>query len=705
MNTLVRTTASYRLLRRALAEWRAEDAPVLIYMAKAAIAGLLALSVSMILNLPDPRTAIFTSFIVMQPQSGLVFSKSYYRILGTVAGVAVSLALMGMFAQERGWFIALFALWIAVMTAAGLKYRNFQSYGFVLAGYTVCIVALPVIEMPLQVFEIATSRFSEVLVGILCSTLVSDLIFPRHLSDSLLAAERERFGGVLKSLSNPDALLCGEAATGRFASGVVGLHATQINTAFEGKNDRRARQHYQHLNMAYMNLSTTYHSLRTLLSLVGKNGRDEVLEAVGRLYAPIAFALGELPHMALESEDLAAAVASLEALKHSQETLIETERRKIDGEGEAPGDFDAAVHLLARLLRELHLYGVTYLALLRHHRSGGSTEELSRTVRFKTHTDPVLVALAALRGAAVLLGGMALWILSGWALAPQSIMLSVVITLLIATLPNPLDTVINFFKGGLAAIAFAALYDFYLIPRLASDLFSLCLILFPMLALLAWWTTRPKLGGFSLGFIFMFMYQSALDPSYKITANYFLENALANLIGILLAGTAYYLINFWSLGWTQRRVASALRRQIVMICDAPPSEQRPVLESTGRDMIQQFSTQGRLNERSSALVLAWLLSTLEIGRAVIAIRRHLEREGGAGDSIRRALDALREYFATASEAEYAVLIRRLDVVLFELRRIQHAEGGGRSPKTIADEFALIRLLVLAPETLPVAKEE
>ena len=245
MATLARTTASYRLFWRTFAEWRTQDAPVLIYMVKAALAGLLALSVSMILNLPDPRTAIFTSFIVMQPQSGLVFSKSYYRILGTVAGVAVSLALMGMFAQEREWFIALFALWIAITTAAGLKYRNFQSYGFVLAGYTVCIVALPVIEMPLQVFEIATSRFSEVLVGIMCATLISDLIFPRHLSDSLLAAERERFGGVLKSLSNPNALYCGEAATGRFASGVVGLNATQVNTAFEGKNDRRMRQLYQ----------------------------------------------------------------------------------------------------------------------------------------------------------------------------------------------------------------------------------------------------------------------------------------------------------------------------------------------------------------------------------------------------------------------------------------------------------------------------
>lgn len=692
--------ASYRLFWRALGEWRAEDAPVLIYMAKAVLAGLLALSASMILNLPDPRTAIFTSFLVMQPQSGLVFSKSYYRILGTVTGVAVSLALMGMFAQEREWFIAMFALWIALTTAAGLKYRNFQTYGFVLAGYTVCIVALPVIEMPLEVFNIATSRFSEVIVGIIAATLVSDLIFPRHLTDSLLGAERERFGGMVKSLSNPDALCCDSAAPGRFASGVVGLHATQVNTAFEGQNDRKARQHYQYLNHQYMNLSTTFHSLKTILFLIRKEGGEAVVMSALRLYAPIASALQELPETPLYSEDLAEAVQTIERLKRSVEGKIEEERRMT----EAPMQetFDAMSHLIQRLVRELYLYCVTYLSLLKHRQSGRASDELSRTVRFKTHTDSLLVALAAARGAAVLLGGMAFWILSGWYLAPQTITLSVVITLLIATLPNPLDTVVNFFKGGVAAIAFAAVYDFYLIPRFTSDLISLCLILAPVLALIAWWTTRPGWGGFSLGFIFMFMYLSALDPWYRMSATFFLENALANMIGIVFAGAAYYLINFWSLSWTQRRVAAALRNRIVMLCDGPINAQRSALESTGRDMVQQFSTQGRLNERSGARVFEWLLSTLEIGRSVIAIRRNLESAAEPHESARRALEALHGYFATASDAEYAVMTRRLDVALRELRSASE-EGGSKWLRLLAGELALIRLLVSDREALPVVK--
>lgn len=224
-------------MRQASIEWLDTDAPILIYMLKATLAGLIALWISMKLNLPDPRTAIFTVFIVMQPQSGLVFSKSYYRVVGTIVGVGISLLMMGFFAQDPAWFIGFFAIWIGICTAAGFKYRNFQAYGFVLAGYTLCIVALPVIETPLEVFDIAISRFSEVVVGIMCATIISDVLFPRHLSTSLLSAERERFGNVLSTLADPDSIFGTkddiQAQTTRFSSGVVGLNATRINSAYE----------------------------------------------------------------------------------------------------------------------------------------------------------------------------------------------------------------------------------------------------------------------------------------------------------------------------------------------------------------------------------------------------------------------------------------------------------------------------------------
>ena len=695
--------------RRTLHEWLTIDAPVLIYMAKAVIAALLALWISMKLNLPDPRTAIFTVFIVMQPQSGLVFSKSYYRVLGTIAGVGMSLVIMGMFAQDPVWFIALFALWIGLTTAAGFKYRNFQFYGFVLAGYTLCIVALPVIETPLEVFDIAVSRFSEVVVGIMSATVISDIIFPRRLLDSLIASEQERFHNVLSTLSDPQSVFAEfdetNPAVTRFSSGVVGLNAVRINSSFESGSDRRERQHYAHLNHEYMNLSTTFHSLKSIVATIKEGEKLEVLNALKRLYQPIESVLNTRSDAVLTSEDLHSILAELLEAKTNVQKRYEHERLVFDNQDE----FTSAGYLIIRLLNELHIHCATYLSLLKHRSSGNASRELSRIVRFSTHTDNVLVALAALRGSGVLLLTMLFWIWTAWPYATLSITMAVVIGLLLGTLPSPLDGVKDFFKGSLIALIVAAVYDFYIIPAYTSDLLTLGLLLAPTLAFIGWMTTRPKLAIFSFGFVFMFMSQCALDPFYKIEPTKFLESSLAALIGILFGGLAYLLVNFWSCSLTQHRVAKILRRQIVRLCVGVLTVERSALESTGRDLVQQFSTQGRLNMRSSRLVFEWLLATLEIGRAVLTVRRSTQRLYAhyQHPQIAGALDSIKNYFEAPSHSLREALLIDLKETITVLRDAPRPSEPIQKKRfeSLIVEFALIRTVLLHSTSFPLVKEE
>ena len=77
----------------AFKEWINNDFTILIYVIKLTLAALLAMSISMFLNLSSPQTSVFTVFIVMQIHSGLVFSKSFYRFLGTLVGFIISLIL------------------------------------------------------------------------------------------------------------------------------------------------------------------------------------------------------------------------------------------------------------------------------------------------------------------------------------------------------------------------------------------------------------------------------------------------------------------------------------------------------------------------------------------------------------------------------------------------------------------------------------
>ncbi|MGD9970202.1 MAG: FUSC family protein [Sulfuricurvum sp.] len=696
--------------RQVAKDWVTLDAPVLIYMVKTTIAAVMALWISMKLNLPDSRTAVFSTFIVMQPQSGMVFSKSYYRVLGTVAGVGISLLITGMFSQAPIWYIGAFALWIGMATAAGFKYRNFQSYGFVLAGYTLCIVALPVIETPLDAFEIAISRFSEVIVGIMSATIVSDVIFPRRLLDSLIAGEQERFRDIVSTLSKPRAIFdpadAADVSAGRFASGAVGLNAVRINSTFESGADRKERQHYQQLNQEYMNLSTTYHSLRNVIASMRERRRIDLIDRLYETYEPISQVL----------ERFTGYVATPETLGIMNEWLLE-EKESLAGRLEAmrpDGENDleellAAGHLMMRMVNELHTHCVTYASLLRHRESGKTSQELSRSIRFTTHTDNVLVALAALRGSGVLLLTIAFWIWTAWPFATVTITMAVVIGLLLGTLPSPLDGVKNFFKGSVLALLFAAAYDFYIIPSYTSDFLTLALVLSPVFAFVGWMTMRPKLGLFAFGFVFMFMTQCALDPYYKIEPTKFLESALASLTGIAFGGLAYLLVNFWSCSLTQKRVSKILRRQIVELCEGPLNVERTALESTGRDLVQQFSTQGRLNMRSSKMVFDWLLSTLEIGRSILVIRKSLVRlhEEYHPALAHMLLPTIVDYFEAPSleRREKMLTVFRDCYDEFDKLSCPAEKAQHRRQRALRTEIALVRTVVMNSKNFPLLTED
>mgnify|MGYP002040574752 FL=1 len=135
--------------RRGFFDWARSDGVTWVYIFKVLAAAFLTLWLAMRLELPQPRTAMITVFIVMQPQSGQVFAKSFYRFLGTLAGSAVMVALIALFAQNTELFLGSLAIWVGICSAGAARYRNFRAYGFVLAGYTAAMVGLPALALSL----------------------------------------------------------------------------------------------------------------------------------------------------------------------------------------------------------------------------------------------------------------------------------------------------------------------------------------------------------------------------------------------------------------------------------------------------------------------------------------------------------------------------------------------------------------------------
>src|SRR5260370_1218451 len=133
-------------------------------------------------ELPQPRTAMTTVFVLMQPLSGMVLAKSFYRVVGTAVGTIAALLLGGIFAQQPELYMVGMTVWIGACTAAALRYRHFRWYGFVLAGYTAALIGIPTVMEPNGLFLAALTRAAEVTIGIMCSSAVSALVLPLRSS-------------------------------------------------------------------------------------------------------------------------------------------------------------------------------------------------------------------------------------------------------------------------------------------------------------------------------------------------------------------------------------------------------------------------------------------------------------------------------------------------------------------------------------------
>ena len=252
-----------------LREWSLTEGLTWVYIAKAVAAGLIALFIAMRLELPSPRTALTTVFVVMTPQSGMVLAKSFYRLIGTTVGLIAMVTFISLFSQAHLLFLISTAIWISICTAGSARNRNFRSYGFLLAGYTAALIGVSNAEAPLGAFDAAVTRMMEVSLGIVCSALVSAVVFPRYSSSLLETQVRKRFSGFVDfiraaSLGKLDRGAWEKRQVG-FIADVVGLEALRSYSIFEDPLSRLRSGRLTRLNSESMAASTRFHALHQLL--------------------------------------------------------------------------------------------------------------------------------------------------------------------------------------------------------------------------------------------------------------------------------------------------------------------------------------------------------------------------------------------------------------------------------------------------------
>jgi len=140
------------------------------------LAMILALFVSFWLQLEAPASAAVTVGILAEPTRGQALDKAGFRLLGTIVGVAASIAITGLFSQTRDLILAAFAVWIGICVFAANLLDGYRAYAAVLSGYTVALIATQQIDTPQHVFESGMARGAAIAAGILSMAVINALM-------------------------------------------------------------------------------------------------------------------------------------------------------------------------------------------------------------------------------------------------------------------------------------------------------------------------------------------------------------------------------------------------------------------------------------------------------------------------------------------------------------------------------------------------
>ncbi len=203
---------------------------------------LLAYATAFFIQLDSASSAGLCVAIVTQPSAGMAMSKALYRVLGTVVGGVAGVAVVALWPQDRAMLLVAFTVWLGACTFVASLLRDFRSYGAVLSGYTVGIVALGGIDAPAGALLTALNRVAAILIGVVAVAVVNGLSTSDRSFDGLVAGLRAQVTavgalarGVLAGGEVPDDAAC--IAIGAKALGMT----TEASYAATELPDGRAR--------------------------------------------------------------------------------------------------------------------------------------------------------------------------------------------------------------------------------------------------------------------------------------------------------------------------------------------------------------------------------------------------------------------------------------------------------------------------------
>lgn len=608
--------------RRGFFEWARSDGVTWVYIFKVLCAAFLTLWLAMRLELPQPRTAMITVFIVMQPQSGHVFAKSFYRFLGTLAGSSMMVALIAIFPQNTELFLPSLAVWVGICSAGAMRYRTFRSYGFVLAGYTAAMVGLPALANPDGAFMAAVWRVLEISLGILVSTLVSAAILPQSASASMRNALYQRFGVfagfVAEGLRGESQRERFESSNVRFIAEAVGLESLRSVTAFEDPHMRRRSGRLGRLNSEFMAITTRFNALHQLLERLRLRGPLQIVTAIEPGLNALAELLDSYAGRGLTDADAARLAQQLAIYKEGLPERVRSLRAAFVESSPSDADlldFHTAYELLYRFVDDMHSYALTHASLAEHSHAREQWDE-----PYVAQTNWLVSLAAGVRASFILLVLGSYWIITAWPSGAMMTLIAAATVGLSAATPNPKRMSFQMACGTLLGALIGFFEMFFVYPWI--DGFPLlCMVLAPVYILGAFLSSRPAYFGVGVGLLIFFSTGSVPDNMTVYNPYNFINDYIAMVIGMLVCAAAGAIILPPNSRWLWSRLEQDLRGQVLFAITGRLRGLGSAFESRTRDLLHQAYGLAAGKPLVQSSLLRWMFVVLEVGHSIIELRK------------------------------------------------------------------------------------
>ncbi|MDR3429251.1 FUSC family protein [Silvimonas sp.] len=426
-----------------------------LFSFKVFFASMLALYVALALGLPRPYWAMAAVYVVSHPLTGATRSKALYRALGTLLGASAAVVIVPVLVNAPVLLSAAIGLWTGALLYFSLLDRTPRSYVFMLAAYTLPMIALPSVNNPQAVFDIASARTQEILVGIVCASLVAALVFPGKVAPVISA----RTGAWLRDAASwaADALspvkdgAAHPASRHRLAADILALDQLISQLAYDPETTETvsyAKELRGRMSMLLPVLSSLTEITQTLRRQEG--GLSDDLQGLMRDVA--AWMQTALPAFN-EADDLRARLNATEQILHTD--LDWHDALSINAHSRLRSLVDLwqdCLHLQQLLANDPKAQAWAPVYQRREVAGGGR------------HYDHGMMLFSTVSAALAVFTGCMIWIGMGWEDGAGAVVLGAVASCFFAAMDEPAPMIRMFFTWTLVSIALSGVLMFLIIP-------------------------------------------------------------------------------------------------------------------------------------------------------------------------------------------------------------------------------------------------